>query len=254
PGPATGPVAVGKVYDPTAVTVASSGDVYVLERYSNSVNRVQRFDALGNYVTSWGAYGTGNGQFVHPKGIAVDSLGNVYVADTGNGRIQRFSSAGVAEVEWGQYPGSGVPDLPTGIAVDASDNVYVTKKATDQIQKFDAAGNLLAEFGGTGNTNGKLNDPGALAIGPLGDLYVADTTNQRIQKLDSSGGYITQWGSSGTGNGQVSNPSGIAVNPSSGSRRRVRSSRRSAAPRPVSTRASSACRWGSRSTPRAASW
>ena len=54
PGPATGPVAVGKVYDPTAVAVAPNGDVFVLERYSNSVNRVQRFDGLGNYVTSRG--------------------------------------------------------------------------------------------------------------------------------------------------------------------------------------------------------
>jgi streptogramin lyase len=328
PGPGSGPVAVGKVYDPTAVAVAPGGDVFLLERYSNSVNRVQRFDDLGNYVTSWGGYGTGNGQFIHPKGIAVDSLGNVYVADTGNdriqefdsagnlltqwttlnptgvavdssdviyvagnnnvarfdssgtplsswavagvvgaavdgsdniwltvggtikeydnlgatllgtygggalsspqsiavapggkvyvadtgnGRIQRFSSAGVAEIEWGEYPGSGVPDVPTGIAVDGSDNVYVTKKATDQIQKFDVNGNLLAEFGGTGNTNGTLNDPGALAIGPDGNLYVADTTNQRIQKLDTSGGYLAQWGSSGTNDGQVSDPAGIAV-------------------------------------------
>ncbi len=329
PGPATGPVAVGKVYDPTAVAVAPNGDAFVLERYSNSVNRVQRFDGLGNYVTSWGAYGTGNGQFVHPKGIAVDSLGNVYVADTGNdriqefdasgnlltpwstsnptgvavdssdviyvagnnniyrfntsgasltswalagavgvavdatdniwvtttgnvikeydnlgasllgtygtgvlsapqsisiapggkvyvadtgnGRVQRFSSAGVAEIEWGEYPGSGVPDVPTGIAVDSSNNVYITKKATDQIQKFDADGNLLAEFGGTGNTNGKLNDPGALAVGPDGNLYVADTTNQRIQKLDTSGGYLLQWGSAGSNDNQVADPAGIAV-------------------------------------------
>jgi tripartite motif-containing protein 71 len=329
PGPGTGPVVVGKVYDPTAVAVAPNGDVFVLERYSNSVNRVQRFDGLGNYVTTWGAYGTGNGQFVHPKGIAVDSLGNVYVADTGNdriqefddsgnlltqwsttnptgvavdssdviyvagnnniyrfntsgapltswalagavgvavdganniwvtttgnaikkydnlgatllgtygsgvlsapqsisiapggkvyvadtgnGRVQRFSSAGVAEIEWGEYPGSGVPDVPTGIAVDSSDNVYMTKKATDQIQKFDVDGNLLAEFGGTGNTNGKLNDPGALAVGPDGNLYVADTTNQRIQKLDTSGGYLLQWGNFGTNDGQVADPAGIAV-------------------------------------------
>ena len=97
-------------------------------------------------------------------------------------------------MEFGEYPGVGVPDFPTGIAVDASDNVYFTKKATDEIQKFDADGNLLAEFGGSGNTNGKLNDPAALAIGPDGNLYVADTVNQRIQKLDEDGNYLAQWG------------------------------------------------------------
>jgi DNA-binding beta-propeller fold protein YncE len=349
PGPSTGNVPTGVVADPTGVAVApnsapTSGNVYVLEAFSNSDNRVQEFDALGNYVTWWGGYnpstgqqgtsGSGNGEFNKPEGIAVDSLGNVYVADTGNkriqaftssggwttswssdpssltppqpsgiaidssdvvyvaaggvirrfdtsgnvlsswavagatgvaidtsdnvwvtvgsaikefdnlgtllgtygsgvlsgaesisvapsgkvyvadtgnGRIQRFSSGGATEVEWGEYPDAGVPDVPTGIAVDSSDNVYVTKKATDQIQKFDKDGNLLDEFGGTGNTAGLLNDPAAIAITPGGYVYVADTNNQRIQEFDTSGNFVRQWGSAGNAQGQFADPAGIAV-------------------------------------------
>jgi sugar lactone lactonase YvrE len=328
PPPNSSAFPTGEVADPSAVAVAPSGNVYVLEKYSNNDNRVQYFDDLGTYLGTWGDYGSGNGEFIHPEGIAVDSTGNVYVADTGNdriqaftssgglitswgatnptgvavdgsdvvyvagnntiarydtggaplsswgatgavgiaidgsdnawvtigsaikvydntganllstygsgvlsgaesisiapsgkvyvadtgnGRIQRFSSAGATEVEWGQYPGEGVPDLPTGLAVDESGNVYMTKKATDEIQKFDADGNLLTEFGGHGNTGGLLDDPSGLAIGPDGNLYVADTTNQRIQKLTASGSYLAQWGSVGTSDGQVSDPAGIAV-------------------------------------------
>ena len=58
-------------------------------------NRVEKFNSAGTFVTAWGTLGTGNGQFNAPTGIAVDpSSGNVYVADTGNNRIQEFTSGG----------------------------------------------------------------------------------------------------------------------------------------------------------------
>ena len=67
------------------MAVAPSGDVYVLENGygagTNATNEVSRYDSLGNFLGAWGAYGTGNGQFKAPEGIAVDSVGNVYVAD-----------------------------------------------------------------------------------------------------------------------------------------------------------------------------
>ena len=217
PGPATGPVAVGKVYDPTAVAVAPSPpnpncDVFVLERYSNSVNRVQRFDALGNYVTSWGAYGTGNGQFVHPKGIAVDSLGNVYVADTGNDRIQEFDASGNLLTQWSTLN-------PTGVAVDSSDVIYVA--GNNNIYRFNTSGAPLTSWalGGavgvaadgtdniwvttTGNVIKEYDNLGTTLLGPTaaeccrplsrssiapgGKVYVADTGNGRIQRFSSAG-------------------------------------------------------------------
>jgi DNA-binding beta-propeller fold protein YncE len=327
-------LATGQVADPSAIAVGPSGAVYVLEKFSASVNRVQEFDSLGNWVTVWGDYGTGNGEFKHPEGIAVDPLtgdvfvadtlnnriqkftssggwvaswsatnptgvaidssdvvyvsgnntvarfdtsgnsltswsvigavgiaidgsdnvwvtigsaikkydnagstllgtygsgvlsgaesisvspgGKVFVADTGNGRIQRFSNGGTTEIEWGEYPGAGVPDVPTGIAIDGSDNVYITKQATNQIQEFAENGDLLGEYGTGGSGDGQLAHPQALAIGTDNYLYVADTNNERIQKLDLSGNYVTQWGSFGDcstscSDGQVQDPAGIAV-------------------------------------------
>jgi hypothetical protein len=68
--------------------VDTSGYIYVADSYNN---RIQKFSASGEYITQWGSFGTGNGQFKIPYGIAVDASGNVYVADTVNNRIQKFS-------------------------------------------------------------------------------------------------------------------------------------------------------------------
>jgi streptogramin lyase len=186
------------------VAIDASGNAWV-----TTGTTIKEYDNLGS--TLLGTYGSG--LLFGAQGISIAPSGKVYVADSASlhGRIQRFSSAGVAEIEWGQFPGEGVPDLPNGVAVDANDDVYITKKSTDQIQEFDSDGNLIVEFGGSGNQDGKLDDPEALAVGPDGSVYVADTQNQRIQKFDASGVYVTQWGSFGTADGQVSSPAGIAV-------------------------------------------
>jgi DNA-binding beta-propeller fold protein YncE len=246
-------IAAWTVTNPTGIAVDSSDVIYVAANGS-----IARFDSSGTPLSSWpvaGATGVaidgsdnvwvtigsavkeydntgvtllgtfGSGVIAGAESVSIGASGKVYVAEIGNGTtirggIQRFSSGGTAELEWGQYSGadttSGVPDLPGGIAVDSSDNVYMTKKATDQILKFDSDGNLLGELGGHGNTNGLLDDPAAIDIGPDGHLYIADTTNQRIEKLDTDGNYLDEWGSAGTLDGQVSGPAGIAVNPLTG--------------------------------------
>ena len=137
----------------------------------------------------------------------------MYVADTGNTRVQRFSAAGVYQAQWGRY-GPGVMDSPTGIAVDADDNVYVTNQLGDLIQKFAPDGSFLLSWGGTGTASGQMKDPSGIAIDPSGFVYVADREMQRIQKFDTSGNYVMQWGSFGTANGQMSDPQGIAVDSS----------------------------------------
>ena len=90
-------------YSPRDVAVDSSGNVYVTDKDNN---RIQKFDATGNFITKWGTPGSSNGQFDSPEGVAVDSSGNVYVADQGNNRIQKFSSTGSFITKWGSY-GSG---------------------------------------------------------------------------------------------------------------------------------------------------
>src|SRR5258708_5580398 len=94
------------------------------------------------YVTQWGTMGSGTGQFNgRPLGISVDLFGNVYVADTGNYRIQKFSSAGVYLAQWGTMgTGKGQFMNPTGIMIDPSNHVYVVDSVNENLQKFTSAG------------------------------------------------------------------------------------------------------------------
>ena len=103
--------------------------------YDNS--RIQKFNSSGTFITKWGSSGSGDGQFAEPQGIAVDSSGNVYVADHYNNRIQKFDSSGTFITKWGSSgSGDGQFDDPTGIAVDSSGNVYVADRDNYRIQKF----------------------------------------------------------------------------------------------------------------------
>ena len=89
------------------------------------------------FVTKWGTLGSGDGQFNGPAGIAVDSNGNIYVADGNNNRIQMFSSDGTFITQWGSYgSGDGQFMQPTSITVDSSNNIYVVDKNNNRIQKF----------------------------------------------------------------------------------------------------------------------
>jgi tripartite motif-containing protein 71 len=107
-------------------SVDSATYVYVgiFENFEN--NRIQKFDSNGNFTKKWGTPGFGDGQFNNPTGIAVDSSGNVYVADTENNRIQKFDSNGNFTKKWGTPGfGDGQFDNPTALTVDSSGNVYV---------------------------------------------------------------------------------------------------------------------------------
>lgn len=107
-----------------------------------NLNRVQKFTDTGAFVTEWGSTGAGDGQFNHPRGLAVDAASNVYVADTYNHRIQVFNNSGVYLTQWGtggtgdgQF-GSGQFDGPSGVALDVSGNIYVADDVNHRVQKF----------------------------------------------------------------------------------------------------------------------
>ena len=164
------------------------------------------------FALKWGAAGSGNGQFSSVYRIATDIHGKVYVADSGNDRVQVFNYKGIFLDQWGG-PGTGNGQFngTYGIALDSSGNVYVVDNGNSRIQKFDPNGNYLDQWGSVGSGNSEFSNPTGIAIDSSNNVYVADNNNSRIQKFDSDGTYITQWGSEGGGNGEFLGTYTVAV-------------------------------------------
>jgi DNA-binding beta-propeller fold protein YncE len=169
-------------------------------------------------VTTWGSLGSAPGQFDDPAGIVIDPKGYVFVVDSDNDRIQKFTSNGTFIGQWGT-PGSGPGQLSSPIGIDedeAKRNVYVTDLGNNRVQRFTTNGLFVSTWGSLGSGPGQFNNPGRIAVDPSGNLFVADLGNNRIQKFDAGGKLITMWGSLGSGPGQFHNPTGMTVQYPSG--------------------------------------
>jgi len=150
--------------------------------------------------------------FNYPQGIAIDGSGNVYVADTHNDSIQKFSSNGTFLAKWGSRgSGDGQFNWPIEIAIDGSGDVYVADNDNYRIQKFSSNGTFLVKWGSRGSGDGQFNSPAGIAIDGSGNVYVADAHNDSIQKFSSNGTFLAKWGSSGSGDGQFNFPRAIAI-------------------------------------------
>lgn len=131
---------------------------------------------------------TAPGQFSSPSGVAVDGQANVYVADSGNHRIQKLSPAGEPLAQWGsEGSGPGQFREPAGVAVDGQGNVYVADSGNHRIQKLSPSGEPLAQWGSKGSGPGQFQNPQGVAVGRDGNVYVVDRGNGRIQKLTVAG-------------------------------------------------------------------
>jgi sugar lactone lactonase YvrE len=164
----------------------------------------------------WGSGGTGEGQFTSPVGIAVDASGNVYVADTGNSRIQEFDPNGNFIRKWGsEGTGDGQFSYPEGVAIDSSGRIYVADTSNHRIQKFDSNGDFFTKWGSEGAGDRQFKFPVEVAVDGSGNIFVSDTENNRIQKFDSSGNLITKWGFPGKPQSyNDGSPQGISVDSS----------------------------------------
>ncbi|MDL1944911.1 6-bladed beta-propeller [Chloroflexi bacterium CFX2] len=201
---------------PTGLAVDPEGILYVVDA-GNS--RIQKFDKDGKFILMWGKQGAGDGEFnfhrnndVDLGGVAVDSQGNVYVADMQNRRVQKFDSNGSFLLKWGSQGNEDGQFLSAlDVAVDGRGNVYVIDDYRDDVQKFDPNGNFLLKFGGDGSGDGQFENVGLLTVDAQGNVYVADMGNYRVQKFDSSGTFLMKWGSKGTADNQFTEPSDVAV-------------------------------------------
>lgn len=163
-------------------------------------------------LTRWGAEGSAQGEFSYPHSVVLDKVGNVYVADAGNHRIQKFDNDGDFLTEWGsegEGPGQFVD--PVSLAVDEHGDILVVDSGNSRIQKFSSSGRFIAEWGGKyGSSPGQLVLPNSIAIDKAGYIFVADAgegvisspsdlrrfrfhMGYRIQKFTATGQYICEW-------------------------------------------------------------
>ena len=140
----------------------------------------------------WGEHGSGEGQLNGPSGIAFDSEDNLYVVDSLNDRVQKFTRDGRYLMGWGgSGTGEGQFRRPWGIAIDADGDVYVVDWGNDRVQKFSPDGTYLMTFGGPEDVGVELNHPAGVAVDSEGDVYVTDWGNKLVRIYDSEGILIT---------------------------------------------------------------
>ena len=213
----------GKASVPYGIAVDQSGNLYVAD---DANSRIQKFDRSGNFVTQWGNMGTrkwgregetkadrAEGEFYLPRGVAADPDGYIYVADSGNNRIQKFNSSGVYITQWGG-PGTGKGKFKNciDVAADSKGNIYAADSVNNMIQKFNSDGILITQWGGKGVEDGQFDTPVSVATDKYSNVYVADSRNNRVQIFESDGTFITKFKTEGAGAMPVT-PAGIAVDP-----------------------------------------
>ena len=232
------------LYGPTAVAVDKSGNVFLSDD-----NTILRLDAATGILTLVAGIGTSgysgdNGPATsaalsNPYGIAVDSAGNVYIADTSNCVVRKVSGGVITTVAGASacgFSGDNGPatsaqlDTPSGVALDSAGNLYIADTSNSRIRKVSGgvittvAGNVPGGFSGDGGSafSAALSGPRALAFDSAGNLYIADTGNGRVREVSATGTITTvagngTYGTSGD-NGPATNAGfyeivGIALDP-----------------------------------------
>jgi DNA-binding beta-propeller fold protein YncE len=161
------------------------GRIYVADpaHTKSETHTVKIFDLLGRLQGTLGkGRGAGNGQLQFPTYVSVDKLGNVYVTDTLNSRVQVFDTNGQFVRRFGERGNSwGMFDKPKGVATDTFGNVYVVDSGWSNVQIFNQKGQVLLFFGGRGPIPGMLQNPSPIAIDGQNRIYVGDYLNHRVE-------------------------------------------------------------------------
>jgi sugar lactone lactonase YvrE len=197
----------------------AEGNVYVLD---SSHDRIEKFNADGGYIGEWGAHGSQPGHFnfgssqnfTRPPGGGIAVSGPyVYVADSGNNRIERFNLTGGEPLVWGtKGSGPGQFSYPRGVAANASE-VLVSDGDNHRIEQFTPAGAYVGSAGSEGSGPGQFSYPYGVALDAAGDVFVADDTNHRVVELSPQLAYIGSWGGFGSKPGQLAFPRALAADP-----------------------------------------
>jgi sugar lactone lactonase YvrE len=177
----------GQFQRPRDLAVAPDGSLYVVDTDNH---RIQHLAPDGTVLQVWGSFGDATagqapgGTFNQPWGIGLAPDGSVYVADTWNHRIQKFTAEGEFVTMWGSFGQGERPDAfwgPRDVAVDANGNVFITDTGNKRVVIFDGQGQSINQFGSAGMSPGQLDEPVGIVIDKDSLVYVADTWNQRVQ-------------------------------------------------------------------------
>ncbi|MDQ7007247.1 MAG: SMP-30/gluconolactonase/LRE family protein [Acidobacteriota bacterium] len=176
--------------NPTGIALdAGRSRLYVADSH---LHRIFVYDAeTGRHLETWGHRGNSDGAFNFPTNLTLDALGNLWVVDTGNFRVQQFSPAGrhlQTVGGLGDAPGSFT--RPKGIAIDPEGHVYVVDAAFNNFQVFNGQGRLLLAVGTLGRSAGSFWLPAGMHIDAKGRIYVVDQVNRRVQVFE----YLPQRG------------------------------------------------------------
>lgn len=214
----------------TDLDTATCTYIYVTD---SGNNRVQKFNASGSYIMGIGAgyngvsgtigsSGTGNGKFSIPIEVAIDSSGNIFVADYTNERVEKFNSSGTYLTQFGNTccAGSGeFQDNPTALILDSSGNVYAGDICSEaSVNKYNNSGSFIIQyvFGNTVfNCQGEGDGIGNFAMDSGGNIWATDTDNGGVHKINSAGSIVTTIGAgNGTGKAKFNYLGGVALDSS----------------------------------------
>ncbi len=227
-----GTATTAQFYSPNGIATDAAGNVYVSDLGNNAIYKITSNGTVTIMAGSGTAgYVNGNGStaaFNAPQGLVADASGNVYVADQGNNRIRKITSAGVVSTLAGTGAGGNINgdgstasfNRPYGLAIDASGNLYVTDQGNYAVRKVTSAG-VVSLLIGTSATTGLLNTPTGIAIDQQGALYITDQSG-RILTITAANVLYTLAGKANTAGfadgskttAQFSGPTGIAVDAS----------------------------------------
>lgn len=203
---------------PEGLALDASGNLYVADSGNHTVRKINPAGTVSTLAGNAAQRGSSDGsgavaRFFEPAGIAFDTGGNLYIADSRNQTIRKIDPTGVTSTlagsagQFGSNDGSGAVarfGTPNGLAIDATGNLYVADSSNSKIRKITPAGIVSTLAGGTssGSRDGsgataQFSYPTSLAIDLGGNVYVADSGNHTIRKIDPAGVVTTLAGSAG---------------------------------------------------------
>lgn len=227
---------------PAALAYDATGNLYVADRSSHTIRKISSGGVVSTVAGKANEWGNtdgllANARFNSPNGLAVDSKGNIYVADSGNRLIRVISPSGIVSTLAGGAPSCWPRDgrgegacfgWPMGLAFDAQGILYVADFGANAIRRVSLDGEVSTSFGVLNSPGynddvapyARFNGPHSLAFDPSGNLYVSDRNNAAIRRITPTGVVSTVIGVKGlaalrpgTG-GAINRPMGIAVLPS----------------------------------------